>query len=102
MPVANTENMVGHQISAMKKRCTQHVTRRADKATVRAMKVQGLAMTRKQKTRLIQGAIIPAATAGTLWDIPTRKAPIRTKNEQGYLALSSKYGRLWFKGRRNV
>ena len=31
-------------------------------------------MTRRQKTRLIQAVVIPAAIAGTLWDIPTKKA----------------------------
>ena len=31
-------------------------------------------MTRWQKTRSIQVVVIPAAAAGTLWDIPTKKA----------------------------
>ena len=49
-------------------------------------------MTRKQKTRLIQAAVIPAAMAGTLWDIPSKKALVNLKAEVMHA--------IWGKGRR--
>ena len=91
-PVVTTEDMVGHQISAMKKRSIQHATKRTEKATLRALKVEGLAMTRKQKTRLIQGAIIPVATVGTFWDIPSKKSLASLRSE----ILKA----IWGKGRK--
>ena len=79
--VMTTEKMVGHQITAMHLRNVQHVSRRGDVAALRARKVSGLAMTKRQKTRLIQVAVILAAKAGTLWDIPTKKAMANLRTE---------------------
>ena len=49
-------------------------------------------MTRKQKTRLIQAAVILAATAGTLWDIPSKRALVNVKAEAMHAG--------WGRGRR--
>ena len=40
-----------------------------------------MSMTKKEKARVIQGAIIPAAASGTLWDIPTNKACTRLRTQ---------------------
>ena len=92
IPVMTTEKMVGHQINAMQKRATQHTSARCESAANRARKVGGLAMTRKQRTRLIQAAVIPAAMTGTLWDIPSKKALVNLKAEVMHA--------IWGKGRR--
>ena len=81
IPVRTIENMVGHQISAMKKRTVDQITTRHDKVALRAQKAKDLGMTRKPKTRLFQSAIILAAVSGTLWYIPTRKALTQLKSE---------------------
>ncbi len=44
-----------------------------------ARKVVGLAMTRKQKTRVIQVSVILAAIASTLWDIASKKSFVALK-----------------------
>ena len=89
--VITTEEMVGHQIIAMHKRNVQHISRRGESAALRARKVNGLAMTRRQTTRLIQVAVILAAFAGTLWDIPQQSqstgdllpmAPMTTRSKR--------------------
>ena len=66
--------MVWHQSTTLKRGTSNNFRKGAKKATLLEENVQGLAMTRKQKTKLIPGAIIPAATAGSLWDIPTKNA----------------------------
>ena len=79
--VMTTEKMVGHQIIAMHKKNVQHISRRGESAALRARKVNGLAVTRRQKARLIQIAVVLAAFAGTLWDIPTNKAMAYLRTE---------------------
>ena len=51
IPARTGGNMVGHQISAMEKRNVNQIIARHDMATLRAHKVKGLAMTRKQKNQ---------------------------------------------------
>ena len=91
-PVVTTEKMVGHQINAMRKRSVQHISSRSESAAIRARKVGGLAMTRKQKARLIQVAVIPAASVGTLWDIPSKKSLAALRAEV--------MNAIWGKGRK--
>ena len=81
IPVMTTEKMVGHQITAMHRRNVHQASHRGEVAAIRARKVSGLAMTRRQKTRLIQAAVIPAAAAGTLWDIPSKRALANLRSE---------------------
>ena len=73
-PRCHDGNMVGHQVVAMSKRDVRLASAKAGKVAARSKKVSGLPMTKKQKARLIQNAIILAAVAGTLWDIPTKKS----------------------------
>ena len=89
IPVMTTKKMVGHQITAMHRRNVQQASNRGETAALRARKVSGLAMTRRQKTRLIQAAVIPAATAGTLWDIPSKKSLAHLRTE----VMNASWGR---------
>ena len=73
--ITTTANMVGHDITTRKGRHATTISLRANKAGNRATKVANMTdLTRKQKTRLITNAVIPTATSGTLWNIPTKKA----------------------------
>ena len=94
-----TEKMVGHQITAMHRRNVQQASKRGENAAIRARKISGLAMTKRQKTRLIQAAVIPAATAGTLWDIPPKKAlnSLRTEIMNATWGKGRKLTRLRFR-----
>ena len=57
-----------------RRRDVEALTRRTERAHQRRAIVQGMQRTRQQKLKLMQGAIIPAAVARTLWDIPSRTA----------------------------
>ncbi len=66
--------MVGHDISVRRARTTTHNTSRTNGATTRTNKIASTMYTRKQKKTLVQQAVIPSMTAGTLWDIPSTKS----------------------------
>ena len=74
LPVTINENMVGHQIAAGAKRNIQNLSSRTTTAASKATKISCMATTRKNKTKLIQGAVIPSAVSGTLWDIPSKRS----------------------------
>ncbi len=73
LKVRLNETMVGHDITTRRARRTTFLSSRTEKATLRAEKVCASNYTRRQRTRLIQQAVIPAAVSGTLWDIPSLK-----------------------------
>ncbi len=66
--------VVGHEISIKRARCLGHMSSRAGTAAARAIKVQASDGTREQKLKVIQGAVIPSMTSGTMWDIPSAQA----------------------------
>ncbi len=70
LTVKLNDTMVGHDITTRRARRTTFLNGRAERATLRAAKVAASGMTRKQKTRLMQQAVIPMAVSGTLWELP--------------------------------
>ena len=92
LPLKSNDIMVGQDITAKRRRDVQAISRKTERAGDRAMKVSNMCMSKKEKTRVIQGAIIPAATSCTMWDIPTNKATSRLRAQ----TLNA----VWGKGRR--
>ncbi len=74
MSVAANATMVGHDIAVKRGRNVAFLTGRTQMATQRARKVGNMVLTRRQKTRLVQSAVIPSASSGALWDIPSVKS----------------------------
>ena len=92
LPITISENMVGHQMAIGGKRNVQNLSQRIAAPGARANKVSNMALARKYKTKLIQGAVILAAISGTLWDIPSKRALNALRSE----TLNA----IWGKGRK--
>ena len=71
--------MVGHDITAKRRRDVSALTAKTEKAADRASKAANMAMTRKEKQKVLPGAVIPATASETLWDIPSNKAMARLR-----------------------
>ncbi len=65
--------MVGHCITTRRARKTTFLNGRAEKAALRAQRAAAVGATKRQRTRLIQQAVVPMAVSGTLWEIPSVK-----------------------------
>ena len=91
--IVTIANMVGHDITAKRSRDTRAITERTIKATLRATKATSMMdITRKQRTKLITNAVIPAAVSGTMWATPSKRASNTLKTE----VLKA----IWGKGRK--
>ncbi len=67
------EVMVGHHITTRRARRCTFLNERAERAMRRTDKAAAVGATKRQRTRLVQSAVIPMVVSGTLWDIPSAK-----------------------------